>query len=131
MILCIWPRPLSDATAQAAVTASERLVSGTLLLQPAADLLNATVEVRLLDTTLIDVAGATLGRQQYRVTGWRVFELPFCFRVPTGPPRRRYSISAEVRRGHASLEHGDYVSMSSTAWAADGDDRVCVPVHRA
>ena len=120
------PQPETAAT----VGATEQLVSGSLLLQPSADLLHATVVVQLIDTTLIDVAGTTLGLQQYCVTGWRVSALPFRFRVPAVPPRRRFSISAEVRRGHSSLARGDYVSMSSVAWTPNAIEGVCVPVHR-
>ena len=130
MILCIRPRPLSEATACAAQTARERLVTGTLLLAPAADLLHAIVEVQLLDTSLIDVCGTTVARQQFRVTGWRVSELPFCLRATAVSSQRRYSISAEVRRCHTSLTSGDYVSMSSTAWSTDANDRIRVPVRR-
>jgi hypothetical protein len=106
-------------------------VSGTLVLRPAADLFNATVLVQLLDTTLIDIAGGVIGSQQFRVTGLRVSELPFCVAAPVEVSGRQFSFSAGVHRGGVpELASGDYVNMTAVPWQRDRTENVEIDVRR-
>ena len=111
------------------------VVTGIVKFEPgAAPPDGATVYVRLLDTSLIDVAAETVAQQVFEDVLWSSLPrggLEFCVQAACLHPRHRYEISVLVdcdSDGEISL--GDYYTTQSYPVLTQGyPDRISVLVH--
>lgn len=113
----------------------DSLVSGTIVFDSARpDLSDATIHVRLEDTSLMDGPSRVVSERLLRVSeeDRPTDGIPFTLRERSPDPRTSYSVSVHVDiTSSGTLDEGDYVSTESYPVLTFGHpDRVTVEVRR-